>query len=670
MPANSRIPVAATLVAAGAAACVIGLIQHRLWTVLPWARVGDNLVLVFASLLFGLLVRRWRGWAFADALACVWIVALVALTGVVPALATALLAGAAVACGSLLLPRGAARIALSLPVGLVLIGGIVGWTLRWPIHHSWVYVPVLLGACIARAGVLRELASGMRDAWGDAVDAAPRVATLALLAIGLASVGCWLPTMQADDLAYHLALPSQLQHDASYLPDPAQQIWALAPWLGDVLQGIVQVVGGREGRTALDALWLVAALIGLWHIARRLRASVAHAWLVLALFGSQPLLAALLGGMQTELPASALLLAFALTILLARETQLMLAGAVLAAGLVALKFGSAVAALVVLAWAVLRARGRIAWARVPIAAVVFFALAGSSYVLAWRMSGNPLLPLFNDVFRSPLLPPLQLADPRWHAGFGIALPWSMTFETARYLEAWNGAFGFVLIALAGAWLLALVHARTRGVALAASALLLLPLLPMQYARYAFPGLVLLLPALVVAMNAAIGARRTLYLGLAVCVLDLLFQANATWLLQVSSVRRLVGSGGDVGAVYRRYAATRALVGELRRRDDGDSVVLALDPQSPYVAELGRRGRSVSHYAPALEAARIEADADTTGLRWQQLIRGIDARWLLLHPARLSAPARTALASLGARRVAAIGDAELWSVSIPVPQVPR
>jgi hypothetical protein len=72
----------------------------------------------------------------------------------------------------------------------------------------------------------------------------------------------------------------------------------------------------------------------------------------------------------------------------------------------------------------------------------------------------------------------------------------------------------------------------------------------------------------------------------------------------------------------------------------------------------------------LEAARIEADADTTGLRWQQLIRGIDARWLLLHPARLSAPARTALASLGARRVAAIGDAELWSVSIPVPQVPR
>jgi hypothetical protein len=206
-----------------------------------------------------------------------------------------------------------------------------------------------------------------------------------------------------------------------------------------------------------------------------------------------------------------------------------------------------------------------------------------------------------------------------------------------------------------------VRRGTRAFALVASAVLLLPLLPMQYARYAFPGVALLLPALPIAAGSAIGDRRTLQLGFALCALNLMFQANAGWLLHVNSVRRLVGRGGDVVDVYFRYAPERALIAELRQRDEGESIVLAMDPQSPYVAELGRRGRSVSHYAPALEAARIEADADASGLRWQRLIRDVGARWLLLRPERLGDASRAALTGMGAQRVRVVGMAELWSV---------
>lgn len=667
MFARFRNNAAAALVHAGLLACVAGLVLHRMWTVLPANRCADLLVLAALAILCATALRLWRGWAWANALALVWLAALLFFAGIPAALATLLLAMAAIALGSLLLPHdGAMRAALALPTGLVLIGGTLGWLLPLPIHHRHVYLPLLLALCAWRARALRDFASAARQGWRAAIASAPWPAAGAVLVLGLASTGCWLPTMQADDLAYHLGLPSQLLQHGFHALDPTQQYWALAPWLGDVLQGVAQVLAGREARGAVDALWMLSIAASLWNLAASLQADARTRWSVVALCASLPTLAALAAGMQTELAASALLVALALAIMQPREQRLTATCAVLVAGLAGLKLGHAFAALVLLLWAIARARGRIEWARLPLALLLFVVLAASSYFHAWRVSGNPLLPLFNDVFRSPVLAPLQLTDLRWHAGFGVDLPWAITFDTDRYLEAWAGGFGFVLVALAGAWVLALLRAPTRGIALAATAVLLLPLLPMQYARYAFPGLVLLLPALLLAVDAAVGSRWCTRIVIALCVLNLAFQANANWLLHVNTVRKLVAGGGRVDEVYRRYAPERSLIAALRARDDGDSVVLAMDAQAPDVAELAGRGRSVSHYAPKLETAGAAADADASGTRWAALVRDIDARWLLLHPQHLNDAQRAGLALVGAQRVDTAGDVELWSVPHAAP----
>jgi hypothetical protein len=360
-----------------------------------------------------------------------------------------------------------------------------------------------------------------------------------------------------------------------------------------------------------------------------------------------------------------LLLALAITIMQPRNTALAIG--VLAGGLVALKFGHAVAALVMLAWALLR-RGRPDLRGFVAGSLAFFVVAGSSYAQAAWLSGNPMFPLFNDVFHSPLFDARQLDDARWHAGFGASLPWRVTFFTGDYLESWRGAFGFAWIALAGAWLLALRDARTRGLAIAASAILVLPLVPMQYARYAFPGLVLLLAPLVAACAGALGERRAAFALAALCALDFAFLANANWLQHTNALRVLVRTHGDAMAVFERYAPERALIARLRSRDDGESIVLALDPVAPAIAELGQRGRSVAWYAPKLERERIAADADASGARWVDLIRGVDARWLLLRPETIDAAQRIALDRLGAKREEVVGAAELWSV--PAPEIAR
>lgn len=660
LPARFRIPGSTALVWTGVIACVAGFVLHRTWTELPWTRFGDTLLLAALSLALAAVVRRWRGWEWANALGVAWLVALTFFAGARAMLAASLVAAAALALGTLLLPRGCAtRGVLALPVGLVVLGGSAGWVLAWPIHRWFVYVPLLLGLIALRAKALRETVAQARHDWQAAVAASPTDAAFAVLLLGIASIGAWLPTMQADDLAYHLALPSQLLRDGRYLADPALQIWALAPWLGDVVQGIAGVLAGREARGAVDALWMLAAAAGVGCVTAALRADARTAWLAVALFASLPLLAGLVGGMQTELPATALLLALALAVL--RGGDLLAAGAVLAAGLCALKLGHAASAAVVLGWALLRARGHVDWRRLPLALALFCVLATSSYLAAWQASGNPFLPMFNHLFQSPLLPPRQLADARWHAGFGFALPWTMTFDTDRYLEGWAGGFGFVLVALAGAWLLALAQAGTRGLALAASVAFWIALLPMQYARYAFPALVLALPPLLVAATRSLDARWFGRIVLALCVSNVVFQANSNWLLRVNSVRKLVADAGRTERLYQRYAPERALIAELRRRDAGDSIVLALDPNAPAVAELGRRGRTVAWYAPTLEAARIAADADASGRRWQQLIADMQAHWLLLRPRSLEEAQRAGLALLSAQRVATAGEAELWQV---------
>lgn len=650
------------MVWAGVLTCIVGVLTHGMWAVLPWRRFADTLLLAMIACALAWPIRRWCAWNWAAALAVVWFAALAFFVGVVPVAAVLLVATAAIAVGSALVPSlGALRLVLALPIGLVLIAGTLGWLLPLPIHRWYVYLPLLGGLCTIRASALREMfRDGARAARG-AIRAAPREAAAGVLVLGLASIGAWLPTMQADDLVYHLGLPTQLQLHGFYALDPSQQIWALAPWLGDVVQGIAQVLAGREARGAVDALWMLAGAGALWCLTGALGAAARVRWLAVALFASLPPLAVFVGGMQTELPASALALALALVIASPAACRLTLGCAVLAAGLSALKLGHAFTALVLLAWALMRVRGDVEWSRLPLALVLFCGVAGSSYFYAWHVSGNPLLPLFNDVFRSPLLPATQLQDLRWHAGFGIDLPWSITFATDRYLEAWAGGFGFVLVACGGAWLLAMADVRTRGLALAASAALLLPLLPMQYARYAFPGLVLLLPTLLLVIGSALGRRWSRRLVIGLCALNLAFQANAGWLLHVNALRKLVSSGGDAQRIQALYAPERVLIAALWRRDPGDSIVLALDPQSPDIAELGGRGRSVAWYAPALERARVSADADASGEQWLRLMTALDAHWLLLRPERLSAAQRAGIVLAGAVRVAGVGGAELWSL---------
>jgi hypothetical protein len=664
------------MVWAGVVAWVAGFVATRLWTQLPLGRFGESLLLAGLAALLAWPLRRWRGWSWATSLALVWMLALVALTGVLPMLAVMLLAAAAMAIGGLVV--GGSRPLLAWLAGMALVAAVIGWTLPLPVHHWWTHGPLLLLVVVLRRSTLRMQLATCMDGWQRAVRDSPRAAAWSVLLLGLASTGAWAPTMQYDDLAYHLGLPWQLMLHGRYALDPSQQVWALAPWAGDALQAVPQVIARTEARAALNLAWLAATATGLWQLGRLLGLRPALRWAAPALFASLPMTASLLGGMQTETAAAAVMVGLAVVILDHRDdgTRRLFAGRLFADGLFAgaLLFGllcglkptHAIAAMPLLAWAGWRQRHEpLPVAALACALLLALLVGGSSYLYGWLATGNPVLPLFNDVFHSPWFATAPFNDLRWQRGFGADILWQLTFDTDGFVEGWDGAMGLAMVALAGAWLIALGQRATRGLAVCATLALLLPLLPLQYARYLHPGLVLLLPALAAALQ-WLPTRRAGMLLAMLCAANLAFQANAHWTLHVGAAKRSLVALGDDTPLFERYAPERVLAAAIRQRAPGSGPVLLLS--QPFQAEFAGRGRDVAWYAPRMHAAAQAADQDASGAGWESLLRDQRIAEVILDPAKTNGAQRAGLARIGARREMTVGDIEWWR--IPVQETAR
>ncbi|HZX80450.1 MAG TPA: hypothetical protein VFE72_05825, partial [Lysobacter sp.] len=543
-------------------------------------------------------------------------------------------------------------------VGAGVIAGVVGWLLPLPVHRIWIYALLLLALVGLRRRALVACSKEALSDWRAAVDASPRIAAAAMLALGLASAGAWLPTMQYDDLAYHLGLPWQLQLHGRYDLDASMQVWALAPWAGDVLHGIAQVLARAEARGPLGAAWLIVSAALVARIAGRLGAPVGLRWVAMALLATLPPVAALVGGMQTELPAMAAMLAL-LALATRVEPRGLLAVGVLTGLLGGLKAMHPLAAIGLIAIAASRnARGRRA-ATWLAACALAIAIAASSYASAWRICGNPVLPLFNDVFASPCFAAAAFDDARWQQVSGLPLPWSMTFLTGRHLEAFDGGLGLLLVALAGAAVAALFDRRTRWQALAGLLAIALPMTVIAYARYVVPGIVVLLPVAAATVARLYTHRTALAMLAALCVLDLAFQANAHWMLHTGAIKRSVGALGRDAPLFERYVPERAVIGAIRRQWPEARV---LDLGGAAHAELAGRGLTTTWYAPALQADATVADADSTGAAWARLLRARRVDVVLLRKEHATPARRAGLVRAGAHLAMTVGPVECWRLA--------
>jgi len=246
--------VTAILLATGFALLVGGAVASDLVSELPYEHAATLALVGAVSACAAALMAALVGTRMPTSALLIWSLWLLVMTGPRAVTAVLALALAAVGLGALLVrDESAASPGLRLAAGLALIAAVVGWTLPLEIHHRAVYALSLVTILYFRRRAIGRSLRTLWRSWNNAIESNPVLATSVVHISGLSVATLWLPNLLYDDLAYHLGMPTQLQHLGYYRMDAGSQVWALAPWAVDVLRSIPRVIADAPVRDAFAA---------------------------------------------------------------------------------------------------------------------------------------------------------------------------------------------------------------------------------------------------------------------------------------------------------------------------------------------------------------------------------------------------------------------------------
>jgi hypothetical protein len=370
---------------------------------------------------------------------------------------------------------------------------------RAPVNYWWIW-----GTLLAV-----PLAADWRGAWSGLVSLADWIGSAELrraasrwpfaalvFALGMHWLLVLKPEKSADGLAMHLAIPANIAAHHAMTFEPARFVWAVMPMGADWAYSIVYLLGGEFGARLLNFAFLLLALALLDGMLRlALRPPVRLLFLVL--FATTPLVQLVTGSLFVENLLAALILGTMAAIWQYAETgepRFFFAAMALGGTALSTKFGAlgflaiAVPFALVEVWR--RGGKRVLTGSAGVALLMLCALP--PYAIAFRKTGNPVFPFLNEKIHSPLIDPgAQFRDNEFRMPLTWRTPYDLTFDTHRYYEAQDGAFGFQYLLLAPLALLALDR-RSRSAAAAGLGAAVLTLWAEPNARFIYAALPLIL----------------------------------------------------------------------------------------------------------------------------------------------------------------------------------
>jgi 4-amino-4-deoxy-L-arabinose transferase-like glycosyltransferase len=329
------------------------------------------------------------------------------------------------------------------------------------------------------------------------------VACIIILSLHLAMVA--LPDRYYDALASHLYIASYVSAHRAWGFDAANYAFAYTPIGADMLYALMFLLQGETAARLLNFSAFLFTGAAVFQVANKNGSREAAIWTVV-LFVSIPMMLIESATLFVEHTVTLFVMTAVAVLVLSKfrgnvVTHLMIM--LLLAGATMVKLHGALAALLIAPVAIA------ACFRENISAEVakrIFVLTGLvavvavwPYLYSWVHTGNPVFPLFNNIFKSPYFASVEFVDSRWIGKLSIFLPYRMTFASSDYVEAYDGAIGFsLLIFFAAGFAAAIIDRNSIALFCGGLACLLIILLVFktQYLRY----LVILFPLLMVAVG--------------------------------------------------------------------------------------------------------------------------------------------------------------------------
>ncbi|HEY8381986.1 MAG TPA: hypothetical protein VIL09_07550 [Microvirga sp.] len=513
--------------------------------------LGASALLLIASSLAGWRLGRNPGVILA--IAIVPVVAslsgLSAFVSVTAFLAGAFLVGMSVWMGEASDESPPASLIIGL--GLALIAVVLTIAARFPINNPTFYTLLTLSPVAAlalqkvRSGCLRQIQAVQRTLSHqqpkDVVYLLGTYALLVVLAVQL--LHSLLPERYHDAMAVHLYIASFMLSQGRWSFDVSTAVYAHMPLTIDFIYAHLFALGGEKAVKLFNFSILVLICSLLYDVVKRYAGGRAALWTVV-LFASMPL---------TLIETASLFVENTLTF------WILCAGALLIMGWPRIPLRSACMVLLPLCAIVLsKLHGVVAtaflgptliaafagtrpnpaaWGRFVLASVLAAVVGSLPYAHAWLATGNPIFPFFNNIFQSPLWPPVAFAD-----AFGIrsswTLLWDATFSSTKYLEAWDGALGLTLLIFLPMAVLAAglgQDSRMRLALFMGLGFIVVIATQTQYLRYFYPGIPLVMVAVGLAMHAAMkssaGSALVLSVAAATVAMNVFLMPTAGWILR-------------------------------------------------------------------------------------------------------------------------------------------
>ncbi|SDP57043.1 hypothetical protein SAMN04488595_11222 [Ralstonia sp. 25mfcol4.1] len=521
----------------------------------------------------------------------------------------------------------------SIFVGLALLLAMLGLAIHAPINYRHIYWAVLALPALAllrpgNAAKLRQELGNRLTAAAKIVDGMPYWGLVVLLALlAISARYAFFPTVGYDDNAHHLRLWTELALHQRYSFDVLTQVWEVAPLSVAGLHAIASLCAGEDARAALNLALLLLLYIQVWSTLFHFRLGQLDRLLLLLALGSTPMLASLLSTLQAELFLATLMACGTRLTMQIRKKWASadaLALLAIAALCAATKLPGAVAGVLLIGTAVVQAARTSAGSAPPAAlrypsflvlAIGMFAVAAlGSYVNAWIVTGNPVFPLYNGIFKSPYFEAVNFSDQRWNQGFSLQSYWNVFFKTSAFNESKDFVAGFQYLFLPALALLALTRDGACKVLI-----VLIPLFGFgiimfymtQYWRYVFP--VLPMATVLIGLLLAQDLPRSILTIRAVilaCVgLNFYFLPGISWVFDRTSPQQAyTAARRDV--IANRYNAPKQLTAYLNDRYAGATVLYPAS--APFGATLRGKPVYTNWYAP-VHAAAFDAARDSDAI---------------------------------------------------------
>jgi len=364
------------------------------------------------------------------------------------------------------------ELALTIPLGLVPIAS-AGFALG-AVHRlrlSWI-VAMLAG--LAAVALYRYRRSSGEESlrWAVTESSEVRFPLLVIApVIFLNLVWAVAPEIQFDAVNYHLAVPQIYLRNGGFIDQP-YFFHSYSYRLTEMLFTIAMALNGAAAAKLLSFGFSLIASLAVFSLGRVVFDERVGAWAA-AFFYTTPVVSRLSGTAYVDDAAAMFLAAATLAFLKWRHTATVdkrwLCGAVLAGATVAVKINAAFGLPVLSGIAVWRIRNR---PRVLAGcALLALAVALPWYTLTFNWTGNPVFPLMNRFFRSPLWDSQTTLVAASSYGIGtspgafIRLPFRLTWNTDRFGEGTpRGAAGpILLLALPFSFSLVLARKKDAGI---------------------------------------------------------------------------------------------------------------------------------------------------------------------------------------------------------------